>query len=63
MSVLHQMVPMFFLIQFVVVLLALVVSMFFADSKFPSQPESLAVAPRRMSMTVQETEPYGPTEF
>ena len=33
MSVLHQMVPMFFLIQFVVVLLALVVSMFFADSQ------------------------------
>jgi nitrogen fixation/metabolism regulation signal transduction histidine kinase len=34
MSVLHQMVPMFFLIQFVVVLVALVVAMLFADSQF-----------------------------
>ena len=34
MSVLHQMVPMFFLIQFVVVLMALVVAMLFADSQF-----------------------------
>jgi hypothetical protein len=34
MSALHQMVPMFFLIQFVVVLVALVVAMLLADSQF-----------------------------
>jgi hypothetical protein len=33
-SALHQMVPMFFLIQFVVVLVALVVAMLLADSQF-----------------------------
>jgi uncharacterized membrane protein len=34
MSALHEMVPMFLLIQFVVVLVALVVAMLFADSQF-----------------------------
>jgi hypothetical protein len=34
MSALHQMVPMFFLIQFVVVLVALIVAMLLADSQF-----------------------------
>ena len=34
MSALHEMVPMFFLIQFAVVLLALVVAMLFSDSQF-----------------------------
>jgi hypothetical protein len=34
MSALHQMVPMFFLIQFVVVLVALVVAMLLADLQF-----------------------------
>jgi hypothetical protein len=34
MSTLHQMVPMFFLVQFVVVLAALVAAMVFADPQF-----------------------------
>jgi hypothetical protein len=34
MSALHQMVPMFFLIQFAVVLVAMVVAMLLADSQY-----------------------------
>jgi hypothetical protein len=34
MSVLHQMVPMFFLIQFVVVLVALIAAMLLADPQY-----------------------------
>jgi hypothetical protein len=34
MSVLHQMVPMFFLVQFVVVLVALIAAMLLADPQY-----------------------------
>jgi len=46
MSALHQMVPMFFLIQFVVVLIALAVAMLWADPQclVPSRKVSHGVA-------------------
>jgi len=52
MSALHQMVPMFFMIQFVVVLVALVASMLFAGPEF-SLPAGKS--PRRVRAGTRES--------